>query len=74
MSGSYEQQQTSYGQLMESLLRERDRYASEEEFRAYAVDAVRRFIVDLRSLDIEIALRPHYEDRPAGRGTGRLSA
>jgi DNA-directed RNA polymerase specialized sigma24 family protein len=53
----------SVGELMETLLRDRDRFGSEEEFRAYAISAVRRFITDLRRLDIEIALRPNHYDR-----------
>ena len=53
----------SVGELMEALLRDRHRFGSEEEFRAHAIDAVRRFITDLRQLDIEIALRPHHYDR-----------
>lgn len=73
MSGSYERQQSTYGQLMESLMRERGRFASDEEFRAYALDEVRRFITDLRGLDIEIALRPNHYDRLSGRTTGRLT-
>lgn len=53
----------SVGELMETLLRDRDSFASEEEFRAHAIGAVRRFITDLRRLDIEIALRPNHYDR-----------
>lgn len=49
--------ETGVGELMECLIRERDRFTTEEEFRAYAIGAVRRFITDLRVLDIEIALR-----------------
>lgn len=49
--------ETGVGELMECLIRDRDRFATEEEFRAYAIGAVRRFITDLRVLDIEIALR-----------------
>lgn len=52
---------TSTGELMECLLREKHRYASEEEFRAFAIGAVRRFITDLRSLDIEISLRANHD-------------
>ena len=51
------------GELMEALIRERDRFQTEEEFRAYAIGAVRRFIADLRHLDIEISLRPNHYDR-----------
>jgi hypothetical protein len=56
-------QPTSYGELMSCLLKERARYTNEEEFKAFALAEVRRFIVDLRAFDIEIAVRPN---------TGRL--
>jgi hypothetical protein len=65
MSASYQQQKTSYSELMNCLLKERDRYASEDEFKAYALAEVRRFMLDLRSLDIEIAVRNQ---------TGKLNA
>jgi hypothetical protein len=51
----------STGELMECLLRERHRYATDDEFRAFAIGAVRRFITDLRSLDIEISLRANHD-------------
>jgi len=62
MSGSYDERQGSYGLLMSRLLIERDRSASDEEFRAYAVREVRKFIVELRELNIELTLRPNYLD------------
>ena len=52
---------TGPGELMECLLREKARYASDEEFRAFAIEAVRRFITDLRGLDIEISLRANHD-------------
>ena len=57
MPATCERQQKSYGELMNCLLKERDHYATEEEFKAYALAEVRRFITDLRVLEIEIALR-----------------
>jgi hypothetical protein len=57
MSASYQQQNTSYSELMNCLLKERDRYATEDEFKAFALAEVRRFMMDLRSLEIEIAVR-----------------
>jgi hypothetical protein len=60
MSGDYGQKNTSYGQLMEFLLSERHRYDSEEEFRAYALGEVRRFIGELRELEIELTMRPNF--------------
>lgn len=70
MSENYEPQ--SYGQLMESLRGERGRFASDEDFRVFVLDAVRRFITDLRALDIEISLRPNHYDNTTTRTTGRL--
>jgi DNA-directed RNA polymerase specialized sigma24 family protein len=49
------------GELMEALLRERDRFGTEEEFRTYAISAVRRLITDLRRLDIEVSIRPNHQ-------------
>ncbi len=59
MSATYQHQQKSYGELMNCLLKEREQYASEDEFKAYALAEVRRFITDLRTLEIEVAVRPH---------------
>jgi hypothetical protein len=60
MSGNYRQKTDDYGQLMEFLLSERQRYDSEEEFRAYALGEVRRFISELRELEIELTMRPSF--------------
>lgn len=54
---------SSYGQLMKQLLSERHRYATEEEFKNYAVAEVRRFISDLRQIEIEVTMRPIYLER-----------
>ena len=72
MSENHDQQ--SYGQLMESLVGERGRFTSDEDFRAFVLDSVRRFITDLRALDIEIALRPNHYDKAAAptNTSGRL--
>jgi hypothetical protein len=64
MSGDYRQKTDSYGQLMEFLLSERHRYGSDEEFRAYALGEVRRFISELRELEIELTLRPKFLENP----------
>lgn len=45
---------------MEILLSERDRYDSDEEFRAYALGEIRRFINELRELEIELTMRPNF--------------
>ncbi|MBO0723144.1 MAG: hypothetical protein J2P41_20140 [Blastocatellia bacterium] len=50
----------SYGQLMEVLLSERHRYDTNEEFRAYALGEIRRFINELRELEIELTMRPNF--------------
>jgi len=63
MSGSYNKTTSSYGELMACLLSERSQYATEEEFKAFAVESVRRFITDLRTLNIEISLRPSYLEK-----------
>jgi hypothetical protein len=60
MSEDYGQKNNSYGQLMEFLLSERHRYDSEEEFKAYALGEVRRFISELRELEIELTMRPNF--------------
>ncbi|HKX28854.1 MAG TPA: hypothetical protein VJ302_14245 [Blastocatellia bacterium] len=48
----------AYGQLMNCLLSERHRYATDDEFRNYAVAEVRRFVADLREIEIEVTMRP----------------
>ena len=59
---------------MESLVGERGRFTSDEDFRVFVLDSVRRFITDLRALDIEIALRPNHYDKAAAptNSSGRL--
>lgn len=56
-------QPTGPGELMKCLLNERARFASEDEFIAFALAEVRRFMLDLRTLNIEISVR---------NGTGKL--
>jgi hypothetical protein len=62
--GNYQVQNTSYGDLMNSLMKERQRFDTEEEFQAFALDEVRKFIADLRSINIELTMRPNYGGRP----------
>lgn len=57
MNATVSHQPTSYGELMNYLLKERARYTNEAEFKAFALAEVRRFVVDLRALDIEVTLR-----------------
>ncbi len=54
-------------ELMSLLLKERSKFSSEEEFKAYAVDEVRRFINDLRSINIELTMRPTFNKIPLSR-------
>jgi hypothetical protein len=63
MSGSYDQTGNNPGELMAYLLSARHRYATEEEFKAFALESVRRFITDLRRLNIEVSMRPNYLER-----------
>jgi len=58
MSGSYEETENRYGALMALLLKERHRFETEDDFRAFAVESVRRFITDLREFRIECSIRP----------------
>jgi hypothetical protein len=62
-----EQAESDYGQLMACLMGERDRFATEADFQAFALESVRRFIADLRSLDIELMMRPRYLNDPPSR-------
>jgi len=61
-----------YGELMEVLLKRRDSFASEEEFKHYALSTVRRFVADLRYLGIEVSLRANYLERPASAYSSEL--
>jgi len=67
MSRDEKPAETDYGQLMACLMRERDRFATESDFHAFALESVRRFIADLRSLDIELMMRPRYLNDPSSR-------
>ncbi len=60
--GSHES--TGYGELMGFLLQQRERFETEEQFREFALAEVRRFIADLRSLGIELTMRPNYGGQP----------
>jgi hypothetical protein len=63
MSDNENQARGGYGQLMSQLLSRRHLYATDEEFKAYAVAEVRRFVADLREIEIEITMRPIYLER-----------
>jgi hypothetical protein len=55
------------GQLMSSLLEQKSKFATEEEFKEFAIAEVRRFIGDLRSINIEITMRPTFNKIPLSR-------
>jgi hypothetical protein len=56
-----------YSELMSLLLKERSKFSTEEEFKEYAVAEVRRFITDLRSINIELTMRPTFNKIPLSR-------
>jgi len=69
MSGDEKPAESECGQLMACLMRERDRFATESDFQAFALESVRRFINDLRAIDIELMMRPRYlNDPPSHHG------
>lgn len=65
--GSYTSAITNQGDLMKLLMKERSRFKSEEEFKDFAIAEVRHFINDLRSIEIELSLRPNYGGTPLSR-------
>jgi hypothetical protein len=65
MGGSYRDLNEGCGELMAFLQAQRSRFESDEEFRVFAVDQVRRFVKDLRALGIEVSLRPSWSDQIA---------
>ncbi|MCI0336587.1 MAG: hypothetical protein L0226_03350 [Acidobacteria bacterium] len=60
----YKDPRTGHGELMSFLLKEGSKFSTEEEFKAFAVAEVRRFINDLRSINIELTLRPTFSGIP----------
>lgn len=65
--GRFKNQSANYGELMRFLLKDRANFSTDEEFNAFALAEVRRFINDLRSLNIELSLRPNYNGTPLSR-------
>jgi hypothetical protein len=63
----YETDLKQNSELMRLLLKEKARFSSEEEFREFAVAEVRRFITDLRSLNIELTMRASFNKIPLSR-------
>lgn len=58
------QKSVTHGELMNFLLHMRERFETDEEFNQFALTEVRQFIVDLRSLGIELTMRPNYGGQP----------
>jgi len=54
----------SQGELMRFLLHLGERFETEEQFHEFALAEVRHFITDLRSLGIELTMRPNYGGQP----------
>jgi hypothetical protein len=65
--GIYKGKSARYGELMSKLMKDRANFSTEEEFKAYAIAEVRRFISDLRSIKIELSLRPIIKGTPLER-------
>jgi hypothetical protein len=55
------------GQLMSALLEQKSKFSTEEEFKEFAIAEVRRFIGDLRSINIEITMRATFNKIPPSR-------
>jgi len=61
-----------YGEIMRFLLHFRERFSSEEEFRAFLAEEVRRFVKDAREYGIVISILPEcLRPRSAFVGEGR---
>lgn len=58
-----------HGELMSYLLSLRDRFESQEEFQAFVVSEIRRFITELRSMDIELTMRPNFSGQPVSHNS-----
>ena len=63
----HQETRASYGKLMNTLLDERARFANEDEFKEFALTQVRSFIAELRTLGIELTMRPNYDGQPLSR-------
>jgi hypothetical protein len=63
----YESNAKQQGQLMTALLEQKSKFSTEEEFKEFAIAEVRRFIGDLRSINIEITMRPAFSKNSLSR-------
>lgn len=59
----YKSQSTTHGELMSALVKEREKFSTEDEFMEFAVDEVRKFISDLRTINIEVSMRANLGKR-----------
>ncbi|MGE0883384.1 MAG: hypothetical protein AB7P14_07565 [Blastocatellales bacterium] len=55
------------GELMAFLLHSRERFETEEQFNEFILAEVRQFITDLRSVGIELTMRPNYSGQPVSQ-------
>lgn len=55
------------GELMTFLLHSRERFETEEQFNEFILAEVRQFITDLRSVGIELTMRPNYSGQPVSQ-------
>ncbi|MCS6816814.1 MAG: hypothetical protein N0A16_05545 [Blastocatellia bacterium] len=63
---------SEHGEIMQFLLHFRERFSSEEEFRVFLVEEVRRFVKDARAYGIVISILPEcLTPRSAFVGEGR---
>jgi hypothetical protein len=46
------------GQIMRFLLRQREQFDSEQEFRQFLLQEIRQFVKDIREYDIIVSLLP----------------
>lgn len=67
MHESQESDARQYSELMNQLLKHKENFSTEEEFQEFALAEVRRFITDLRSLNIELTMRPTFNNIPLSR-------
>jgi hypothetical protein len=61
---NHQEIRADYGKLMNALYDERARFTSEDEFKEFALAEVRSFIAELRTLGIELTMRPNYGGQP----------
>jgi len=65
MGGSYKDLENGCGDLLAFLQSQRSLFETDEEYKAFVVSSVRRFVIDLRTLGIEVSMRPTYLEKSA---------